>query len=219
MISIFQKLQNPPADLDTFYAKSAKLYSFLCKENQQNNLTRILDEEEYWIKHVYDSLLLTEALPTLSENNVEIADLGCGAGFPSLIIASAFPQVKVTAIDSIGKKTTFVQKAGVLLSLDNLDVINGRGRELAAKKDFQGRYDFITARAVSDLKTVFREVRRMLKPEGKIILYKTPKTAETEICDFRKKNSHSDFEWGLTDTFSLPGDKGERVFVVGSRNN
>lgn len=219
MKSIFQQLQYPPADFDLFYAKSAELYSFLCSENEKNNLTRIVDEEDYWIKHVYDSLLLTEAFPEITKKGINIADLGCGAGFPSLILAAGFPEINITGIDSIGKKTTFVEKAGELLTLKNLEVINGRGRELAAREEFQKRFDYITARAVSDVKTVFREVRRMLKPSGKIILYKTPKTAEQEICELRKKSSGTDFEWVSTNSFSLPNGKGERLFVSGKPVN
>jgi len=219
MKSIFSQLQNHSYDLDAFYRKSSVLYTYLCSENKKNNLTRIVDEEDFWIKHVYDSLLVAEGIPEIADEGNAIADIGCGAGFPSLILATAFPGIKVTAIDSIGKKTDFVKRSGELLGLENLHVIHGRGRELAAREEFQNRYDFITARAVSDLKTVFREVRRMLKPGGTIILYKTPKTAEAEICEFRKKNQKSDFEWSVTKTFILPEKKGERLFVIGKNSS
>ena len=62
--------------------------------------------------------------------------LAAGAGFPSLVLAMAFENLSVTAIDSIGKKTAFVESAGHELGLDNLEVITGRSRELNRKPEF-----------------------------------------------------------------------------------
>jgi 16S rRNA (guanine527-N7)-methyltransferase len=217
MKSIFHHLKNLPADVETFYAKFADLYTLLCSENRKNNLTRITDENDYWIKHIYDSLLVADSFPEITRKGVTIADLGCGAGFPSIVLAAAFPEIHVTAIDSIGKKTAFVQKAAEELQLDNLEVITGRGRELAAKEKFQNRFDYITARAVSELKTIFRESRRMLKPTGKMILFKTPKTVESEICEVRRITEKSGFTWNLSSNYTLPENKGERVFAIGEK--
>ena len=204
-------------DYDMFCAKFAELYTLLCSENSRNNLTRITDEPDYWIKHIYDSLLIAEAFPQITRKGAKIADLGCGAGFPSIVLAAAFPDSMITAIDSIGKKTAFVKKAAEKLNLQNLEVITGRGRELAAKEQFQDRFDYITARAVSEIKTIFRESRRMLKKDGKMVLFKTPDAAEKEVCEVRRLTEKSGFTWHLTDTYSLPESKGERIFVVGER--
>lgn len=204
---------------DDLHKKLEDLYTFLCIENKKNNLTRILNEDDYWIKHIYDSLLILEAFPEINKAGNELADLGCGAGFPSLILAAACPDINLTAIDSNNKKINFVERAAKLLELKNIQAIHGRGRELAARKEYQNKFDYITGRAVSDIKTFFREVRRMLKNDGKIILYKTPKTADNEICEFRRKFPKSDFEWKITETFSLPENKGERVFIYSQKIN
>ena len=217
MKSLFTTLENPPDDIDLFYAKCADLYTLLCRENSISNLTRITDEKEYWIKHIYDSLLLTECLPEITAAGSQIADLGCGAGFPSLVLAAGFPDITVTAIDSTGKKTAFVKKAAEMLNLANLSVITGRGREIASTPGYQQRFSFITARAVSDTKKIFREVRRMLTPDGKIALFKTPESAEKEICGIRNLSTAGDFEWRLSGTYSLPENHGERVFIIGNR--
>jgi len=209
------ELNNPPKDMERFLELTSNLYPYLCQENKKSNLTRILSEEDYWIKHVADSILLLNVLPELTTGEISLADLGCGAGFPSLIIAIAAPNCSITAIDSIGKKCDFVSRAGTLLELNNLNVITGRGRELSAKKEFLGKFDIITARAVSEAKKIFREVRRMLKPNGTIILFKTPEAAEIEICDLRKISKN--FKWTISRTYQLPKQMGSRCFLIGRK--
>ena len=81
------------------------------------------------------------------------------------------------------------------------------------KKEFLGKFDIITARAVSEAKKIFREVRRMLKPNGTIILFKTPEAAEIEICDLRKISKN--FEWTISKTYQLPKQMGSRCFLIG----
>ena len=206
-------------DTDLLAAKFAELYSLLCEENAKSNLTRITDEEDFWIKHIYDSLLVAEAVPEMVRDGADIADLGCGAGFPSIVLAAAFPEVNITAIDSIGKKTAFVKKAAMELELPNLEVITGRGRELSAKEEFQIRFDYITARAVSEIKNIFRESRRMMKSDGKMVLFKTPTAAEKEICEVRRKTVKSGFCWDMTPMYTLPDNRGDRVFVIGHKSS
>ncbi len=219
MKELFNNFNNINVATDELCAKFAELYILLCRENSKNNLTRITDENDYWIKHVYDSLLIAEVFPEITRNGAKIADLGCGAGFPSIVLAVAFPDIHITAIDSIGKKTAFVQKVAEEFNLNNLEVITGRGRELSAKESFQGRFDYVTARAVAEVKTIFRESRRMLKNDGKMILFKTPKTVDKELCEIRKLSKKSEFKWELTRRYSLPQEKGERVFAIGFKEN
>lgn len=216
MIETFiSQLNNPPKDIELFFKQASRLYPYLCEENKKSNLTRILSEEDYWIKHVADSLLLLDFLSEFGDKQLSLADLGCGAGFPSLIISIANPNISVTAIDSIGKKCNFVARAGALLELNNLNVITGRGRELSSKKEFLEKFDIITARAVAEGKKIFREVRRMLKPKGVIVLFKTPEAAENEICDLRK--SSPNFNWEISKTYQLPKNMGSRCFLVGKQ--
>lgn len=214
MINNFlSNLKHPPQNIDFFCEQCSRLYPFLCQENKKSNLTRIVSEEDYWIKHVADSLLILDCKPAIAAPGTSVADLGCGAGFPALILAIAFPEISVTAIDSIAKKTAFVANAAEMLELNNLRVVTGRGREMAAKTEWSEKFDFIIARAVSEAKKVFREVRRMLKPSGEIVLYKTPETAEKEICEVRK--TASDFIWDISEPCNLPGNQGCRCFLSG----
>ena len=72
------------ADAEIFAEKCEALRILLEKVNQEVNLTRITGKEDFELKHAADSLLLTVAFPELAAKKVHIADIGCGAGFPSL---------------------------------------------------------------------------------------------------------------------------------------
>ena len=188
------------------------LRELLEKVNQEVNLTRITGKADFDLKHAADSLLLPMVFPELTKKPLNIADIGCGAGFPSLILALAFPHWQISAIDSIGKKVNFVRQAAELLQLKNLTAIHGRAGELNRKAEFQRKFDIVTARAVAPSPKIFRETDKFIKPNGMWIFYKTPGQAAEELPELRKiKNIH----WEVTGEIALPDDAGTRVFVNG----
>lgn len=205
-----------PAD---FIAKMSKLYVLLLKANREVNLTRIQSEEDYWIKHVVDSLMIARYFPQLSNKELAVADIGCGAGFPSLVLAAAFANLRITAIDSIGKKTAFVESAARELNLNNLEVITGRSRELNRQAGYIERFDIVSARAVSDLRTLFKETRKFIKPGGQFIFFKTPEQAELEVPQVSRDAQKYSLAWKQTEIFSLPCDSGKRLFVYSIMNH
>ncbi|NOY74754.1 MAG: 16S rRNA (guanine(527)-N(7))-methyltransferase RsmG [Kiritimatiellaeota bacterium] len=215
---VLRKLKHHPPDIKAFAAGFTDMRLLLIRENLKSNLTRVTESEEFWVKHVFDSLLVADAYPEAFTEGASFADIGCGAGFPSLVLAAAFPKIRFTAIDSRAKKTAFVSLAARRLGLRNITVVTGRGRELARKKEFQNRFDVVTARAVADAATVFREVRAMLAPRAEIILYKSPGTVETEIREASAAKTTADLRWSASSLYALPYGMGERVFLRGSRD-
>jgi len=201
------------ADSADFIFRMSKLYDLLLKTNREVNLTRIQSEEDYWIKHVADSLAIARYFPRMSSEELVIADIGCGAGFPSLVLAAAFANLRITAIDSIGKKTTFVESAARELNLNNLEVITGRSKELNRQTGYIERFDIVTARAVSDLRTLFKEARKFIKPGGQFIFFKTPEQSEVEVPQVSRDTQKYSLKWEQTEVFSLPHDSGKRLFV------
>jgi len=184
------------------------LRDILFSENRKYNLTCIREENDFWNKHIADSLSIAKQFPELRENRLTLADVGCGAGFPSLVLAIAFKNLKITAIDSVQKKTYFVELAAKQLGLENLDVIWGRARELK----IAGIYDYITARAVAEPIKIFKETRRFLNKTGKIVIYQTPKT-ETAPPNVLNKWTHKYFYvWEKSCEFLLPGGD-KRIFI------
>ncbi|MBQ4328409.1 MAG: 16S rRNA (guanine(527)-N(7))-methyltransferase RsmG [Lentisphaeria bacterium] len=196
-----------------FAEKCAVLHKYLCECNEHVNLTRLTSEEDFYFKHVADSLLIAQVFPEIAVERFAVADIGCGAGFPSLILALAFENLEITAIDSIGKKIKFVQDAATLLGLKNISTIHGRSVELNCKKEFQNRFDIVTARAVAPTPKIYKEANKFIRRNGRYIFYKTPLQAAEEEAELKKTNSVS---WHNSAVYTLPGDAGERLFTVGT---
>lgn len=201
------------ADYDVFIEKCLNLYSLLTVANQDVNLTRIEDESAFWDRHIADSIAIAMFFPELTTASLALADIGCGAGFPAIPLAMAFPQLKITAIDSIAKKTRFVELAAEKLEIRNLEVVTARSKELPHKPGWCERFDIVSARAVADARSLFRENRQLLKKSGKFIFYKTPDQITAEIEEVRKASSKYGLNWQTTPAFQLPGGSGQRQFL------
>ena len=201
-------------DVDLLIEKCSVLYQILTIANEQVNLTRIDSEEGFWIKHVADSLMLGVAFPDLTTQKLRVGDIGCGAGFPSLVLAMAYPDWQISAIDSVGKKTAFVESAAVGLELKNLEVINGRTREMGHKAIYQKKFDLLTARAVGVIPTIYADARRLIADRGRWIFYKTPEQAAEELEVLKKSPPPgARLKWQATAVEELPDNAGNRLFV------
>ena len=124
-----------------------RYYQILKEENSKYNLTRIIEEEEVYLKHFYDSLTITKVV---NIDNRSICDLGSGAGFPGLVLAICFPNAKLTLIEANGKKCHFLNIVKESLNLDNVTIINTRVEDYSKKN--REVFDIVTARAVAPLK-------------------------------------------------------------------
>ena len=200
-------------DRENFIDGCGRLEELLLAANRQTNLTRICRHDDFVNKHVADSLLIAKYFPRLAVETLTLADIGCGAGFPSLILALAFPQLKITAIDSNNKKCAFVRAAAITLGLNNLQVIAGRARELNRRAEMRGKYVIITARAVAEAALIFRESRNMLQSEGQFIFYKTPQQVDSDLPQLEKVTRKYNFTWLTSEIYQLPAGDGRRQFI------
>ena len=123
-----------------------KLSDLLLEWNGRMNLTAITEKEEIYRKHFADSLTAAEFLP----NGATLLDVGCGGGFPTLPLALARPDLRVTALDSTAKKLRFVEAAAKELSLP-VATLCGRAEELGKGAPYREHFDCVTARAVARL--------------------------------------------------------------------
>ena len=197
------------ADPGPFIEKMTGLGNHLYEINRQMNLTAI-PEEKFWSLHAADSLSPVLYFPEYFQAGVSILDLGCGAGFPSLVLAAAFPQVNITALDSTRKKIDFVNSAAEKLSLSNLRGIHGRGNELARKPPYKAGYDAVFARAVASADILIREALGFLKSDGSLIVFRTSEQYDSELS-FLKKWKKGSFK--ATEIFELPNGAGSRMFL------
>ncbi|MBE6748403.1 MAG: 16S rRNA (guanine(527)-N(7))-methyltransferase RsmG [Ruminococcaceae bacterium] len=151
--------------------KKLEIYSGELKEwNEKINLTAITDDEGIAIKHFIDSLMLLKYVD-IPENS-KIIDVGTGAGFPGLVIAAARPDVKVTLLDSTGKKLKVVADIAEKMGLTNYKILNMRAEEAGQKKEYREQYDFATARAVAELRVLSEYCLPFVKQNGYFVSMK-----------------------------------------------
>jgi len=105
-------------------------------------------------------------------------DVGTGAGIPGIVMKIALPELRITLLDSVRKKTRFLEEAVALLQLENVDVVNGRAEDLAHDPAHREGYDVVTARAVARLAELAELTIPFAKIGGTVIL---PKSAGPEV--------------------------------------
>ncbi len=115
--------------------------------NEYMNLTAITDVDGIIVKHYIDSLTASAYIPS----GATVIDVGCGAGFPSLVLAICRPDIKITALDSTAKRINYIKETADLLGIDNIACIAARAEELALDMAHRECYDIACARAVARL--------------------------------------------------------------------
>ena len=146
------------------------------KWNRVYNLTAIREREEMIKLHFLDSLSILKHVHVKN-----ILDVGSGAGFPGIVLAITKPELKVTVMDSVNKKTTFMQQVKSELSLKNLDVVNSRVEDYQPTTLFEA----VTSRAFSNLKNMMSLTQHTLQKEGVWLAMKS-KDVKQEVEAFEK---------------------------------
>ena len=145
--------------------------------NEVLNLTAITDSFEFDVKHLYDSLLISDYFDYKFKN---IMDLGSGAGFPGIPLAILLKDTNFYLVEPTKKRCDFLTKVKDALNLTNVTIINKRSEDLDI--NFRGYFDFIVTRAVSRLNILLEISLPFLKTNGYLICYKGIKYQE-EIND------------------------------------
>ena len=125
--------------------KLNRYYELLIELNEKINLTAITEKKDIYLKHFYDSLTIAKIIDLKSIST--FADVGTGAGFPGIVVKIFFPDIHITLIDSLNKRTEFLKKVIEELKLEKIDVITSRAEEIKERE----QYEVVTARAVANL--------------------------------------------------------------------
>ncbi len=144
-------------------------------QNSKLNLISKNDEKFLWEKHIYDSLSLSKFFEkfNIDPNGKSLLDIGTGGGFPSIPLAIAYPEMDVTALDSIRKKINAITEIKRNLELTNLNPVCERAENLKG-----GNFDFVTSRAVAAMKILIPYAIPLMKPDGYFIAYKSLRAEE-----------------------------------------
>jgi 16S rRNA (guanine527-N7)-methyltransferase len=153
------------------------LYVAVVTANQRLNLTRITEPEEFWEKHLWDSLRGVGDLIT-SPSAMQVIDIGTGAGFPGLPLAIARPDWQLTLVDSTAKKIGFIESIAPELGLTNIHPLVSRIEEVGQQKEHRHQYDLALVRAVASANICAEYTLPLLKIGGTAILYRGNWTEE-----------------------------------------
>lgn len=150
-----------------------QVYQEILEGNRYQNLTRITTPEDFWEKHLWDSL---SGIVGLKENDLEgkleVIDIGTGAGFPGIPLAIAHPNWNLTLLDSTRKKITFVNDVIGRLGLNNATGIVARAEALGRIPGDRQSYDIAIVRAVSKPTVCAEYALPLVKVGGLAILYR-----------------------------------------------
>ena len=172
------------------------------KWNRVYNLTAIRERDQMIKLHFLDSLSILNHVHVKN-----ILDVGSGAGFPGIVLAITKPELKVTVMDSVNKKTTFMQQVKSELALTNLDVVNSR------VEDYQPitLFEAVTSRAFSNLKNMMSLTQHTLQKEGMWLAMKS-KDVKEELEEFEKN------QYTLI-PLEVPFINAERYLVILKKDN
>ena len=187
-------------------------YENLIKWNEVMNLTAITEESEVYTKHFLDSLSIVGLISPENFRDISVIDIGTGAGFPGLPIAIAFPEVKVTLVDSLQKRVKFLEDTIQLLGLKNVSVFHARAEEFARIESEREKYDIACSRAVARLNILAEYCIPFVKKGGYFIAYKAERLKE-EMDEGRKAVSVLGGRMDQVISFRLPGTDYNRTLV------
>lgn len=151
-------------------------YELLVEWNGFMNLTAITEYEEVLKKHFVDSLSLVKVCDLTKE--ISLIDIGTGAGFPGIPLKIAYPNLRVTLLDSLHKRVQFLNTVIEKLALTNIDTIHGRAEDFAKPDSLREQYDICVSRAVANLTTLSEYCIPFVKRGGVFVSYKAEKLLE-----------------------------------------
>lgn len=151
-------------------------YEMLVDWNQKMNLTAITDYADVMKKHFVDSLSLVKACDLTKE--LSVIDVGTGAGFPGMALKIAFPDLKVTLLDSLNKRIHFLNEVISKLELQGVETVHGRAEDYAKQGMLRESFDLCVSRAVANLSTLSEYCLPYVNVGGLFVSYKSEKISE-----------------------------------------
>lgn len=147
----------------------------LLEQNQVMNLTAITDPDQVVDLHMLDSAAL---LTVADLHGKRVIDVGTGAGFPGLVLKLVDPSLRLTLLDSLGKRVNWLEEVSGQLGAEDVQCIHGRAEEQALLPEFRDSYDVAVSRAVADLRLLAELCLPFVKVGGLFLAMKSENCQE-----------------------------------------
>ena len=184
--------------------KLEKFYELLIDWNNKINLTRIVEKEEVYLKHFYDSLTIVKEVDL---NKVEtLCDVGTGAGFPGIVLKIFYPHLKITLVDSLLKRVNYLNTIIKELELNDIVAIHARG------EDVKEKFDIVTSRAVANIEKLVVYTMHLLNKTGRLVALKGD--IDKELTDDVKRKLERKYIIEKINKFELPIENSKRSLVI-----
>jgi 16S rRNA (guanine527-N7)-methyltransferase len=183
----------------------------LMEWNQKFNLTAIRDVESIRTKHFLDSFSCVQAWKANPPSR--LIDVGTGAGFPGLALKILYPNMKLTLVESVGKKAMFCQHIVSTLKLEDVDIVHKRAEDLGQNSKHREQYDWAVARAVAQLNVLSEYLIPLVKIGGRMLAQKGETgPAEAQSAEKAMKLLGGKLEQLIP--VNLPGVADDRYLVI-----
>ena len=184
-----------------------KYYHLLKEWNEKINLTRIIEENDVYLKHFYDSLTLSRVIDL--NKSLTLCDIGTGAGFPGLVLKIVFPSLKITLVDSLLKRIKFLNIVIEELGLTGIETVHSRAEDYV--KFHKNEFDIVTSRAVSRLINLLDYSVPLVKKGGYFVPMKA--NCEDEIKESLPILKRKNLTVEKIDEFYLPIENSKRTII------
>ena len=154
--------------------------ALLLEWNEKINLTAIRDVPGIRSKHFLDSLSCALAFGGAAPRS--LIDVGTGAGFPGLVLKIAYPEMRLTLVESVGKKTRFCELVATELDLKDVTVLNARAEDVGRLPQHRQRYEWAVARAVARLPILLEYLLPLVRVGGHVLAQKG-ETGPVEVME------------------------------------
>ena len=180
----------------------------LLEYNEKYNLTTIIEEKDTYYKHFLDSVLGE----SFFKPNAVVAEIGSGAGFPSIPLKIIRPDLQLDLFESVGKKCDFLRAVVDKLGFSGVHIYNMRAEDAAKDSKFREKYNCVTARAVARMNTLSEYCLPFVKVGGVFIAYKSGDTTEL----YEAETAYKTLGAKLLDihAYSLPEEYGDRTLTL-----
>ena len=182
--------------------------SLLLEYNQRYNLTTIIQDKDIFYKHFLDS----SAGVDLFKQGATVAEIGSGAGFPSIVLKILRPDLKMSLFESVGKKCEFLKVVVDKLAFKDMHIYNLRAEDAAKDVNLREKFDHVTARAVARMNTLCEYCLPFVKVGGSFIAYKSGEQEEIQEAQTAYKTLGGKLKAAYL--YELPEGYGSRTLAV-----